>query len=333
MRVRQHRVIGTVVALATFVGIHEAQAQIPPPLVSISGEWVPPATVELPPEVEEVAPNAGREIELPMFDAAVNVPIRLSENAVLMPGIRYGLLIPSDSGTAFNFEDPEFHVVTAQLLFSYRFNSEWSMVLQVAPALAGDFANIEGDHFRMGGTGLVSYRFSPRFELGLGAAATYRFGELQPLPVLRIDWQISDSVRLGAVLPALLNLTWQPHDRFELGIAGSVNGQSYAVTSDNVQQRWPCRAQADDNPATPFDERAPDNDRCFDRLAFSRGEIGPVASVRLFSSVWFSVRASYLFLRRYEFLNANNETSDIGDITVGRTISVMGSIQLRIPKS
>ena len=333
MLVRRYRMIAALVSMASFSGVQAAQAQGAPPIVSISGEWVPPAGVELPQEALDLLPEAERELELPYFDAAVNVPIRLSDSAVLMAGVRYGLLLPSGSGTGVDVEDPAFHSVMAQLLFNYQFNSSWRMVLQVAPALAGDFANFDSDHFRLAGMGLVSYRFSPSFALSAGVGATYRFGALQPVPVLALDWQISESVRLDAVVPALLNLTWRPHDRFEVGIAASIIGQSYAVTSDRVQQRWPCRGQDVDNPDTPFDEAVADTDRCFDRLAFSRGEIGPVIGVRLFESVWFLARASYLFFRRYEFLNADNETPDFGDIAVDRTVSVMGALQLRVPNT
>ncbi len=313
--------------MGNVAGIQEAQAQvqIPPPIVAISGEWVPSAGVELPEEVEDLVPEADREIELPIFAATVNVPIRLSDRAVLVPGARYGVLIPSDSGTVVDLDDPAFHTVGAQVLFSYQFNSSWSMLLQLAPSLAGDFANFDGDHFRLAATGLVAYRFSERLEVGGGLAATYRFGGLLPVPVLAIEWRISESVRLDAVLPAILNLIWQPHNRFELGIAGSVIGQSFAITSDNVQELPACSAEDD--------ELLPEEDLCFDRLAFSRGEIGPVAGVRLFKSVWFSVRASFLFLRRYEFLNADNETPPFGDLSVDRTVSVLSSIQWRIPNT
>ena len=109
---------------------------------------------------------------------------------------------PRLHGTAIDSENPQFHTLIAQLLFSYKFNSSWSMVLQVAPSLAGDFANVDGDHFRLAGTGLVSYRFSPRIELGAGIAATYRFGSLLPVPVLRVDWRISESVHFDAVFGA-----------------------------------------------------------------------------------------------------------------------------------
>ena len=333
MRVRQHHIMGALVAVATIIGAQDAEAQMAPPLVSVSGEWVPPASIERPQEIESQLPDASREVELPIFDAAVNVPIRLSDSAVLLAGVRYGLLVPSNSGTVIDIDMPEFHTVMAQVLFNYKFTPSWSMILQVTPSLAGDFANVEGDHFRLAGMGVISYRFSPSFELAVGAAATYRFGELMPVPVLRLGWQISESVQLNAVLPAFLSLIWQPHDRFEVGIAGSVIGQSFAITSDNIQQRYPCRAEATDDPITPFDEREQDDDLCFDRLAFSRGQIGPIVSVRLFSSVWFSLQANYLFLRRYEFLNANNETPDFGDITVERTLSVMGALQVRIPKT
>ena len=188
------------------------------------------------------------------------------------------------------------------------------------PAFAGDFANVDGDHFRMAGVAMVSYAFSDRFTLGIGVGANYQFGALLPLPALRIDWRITDSLRLSGLVPQVIALRWQLGDRLELGLSTQITGQSYALTSDRVQQGWPCQGQADDLPLTPFDERQADPDRCFSNLAFSQGDIGPFAGVRLFSSVWLSVRASYLLFRRYEFLNGDNETPDFGDQPTGQRV-------------
>ena len=100
-----------------------------------------------------------------------------------------------------------------------------------------------------------------------------------------------------------------------------------------MQESWPCQGQAEDRPLTPFDERVADRERCFSNLAFSRGDIGPMVGVRLFSSVWLSVRGSYLFFRRYEFLNDDNETPDFGDQELDSTVAVTARLEFRIPNT
>ncbi len=321
--------LAAVVVAALVASTAHAQA---PSLVDIAGDWVPSASVGLPDEVQNAVPMADPKVQVSELSARLNVPIRLSDDALLMPGVGYGIRAFSQSASVVNVpDDAELHELSASIVFIYRFTDSWSMLLQVAPAFAGDFANVDGDHFRFGGVTMVSYAFSRRFTLGLGVGANYQFGALLPLPALRIDWHITDSLRLSGLLPQSIVLNWQLGDRLELGLSSSITGQSYAITSDRVQQRWPCSAQASDLPQTPFDERQADTDRCFSNLAFSRGGVGPVIAVRLFSSVWLSARASYLFFRRYEFLNDKNETPDFGNLELDNTVSVTARLEFRIP--
>ena len=305
-----------------------------PSIFSVTGEWAPPSGVQFPDSLQDLTADVEPDIQVSTLDVRFNVPIRLTDKALLMPGASYGIAAFSQSNSVFGEpENRELHSVMASILFNYRFNESWSLTLQAAPGLAGDFADLDGGHFRVAGLALVDYRFSPRFSLGGGIGFSYQFGEPLPLPVLRVDWRISDSVRLTAMLPQQTMLVWRPHDRVELGLMASIRGQSYALTSEAVQGQWPCRGQAADVPATPFDERQADANRCFSTLAFSRGEVGPVASVRLVSSLWLSVKAGFLFFRRYEFLNEDGETSDIGDFELDQTVSVMSQLTFRIPNT
>ena len=333
MRLSDARVLACGALVSWSLVALPANAQVPT-LVDIGGNWTPSAGLVLPDEVQEAVPTADPKVQVSELTARFNIPIRLSDKALLMPGVGYGIRAFSQSTAVLGQpENRELHEISASLLFMYSFNESWSLLAQVAPAFAGDFANVDGDHFRIGGAAIVSYAFSKRFTLGAGVGANYQFGALLPLPALRIDWQIADSLRLSGLLPRTLLLRWQLGDRLELGLSTSIAGQSYAITSDRVQQSWPCQGQDSDLPLTPFDEREADRERCFSNLAFSRGDVGPLVGVRLFSSVWLSARVSYLFFRRYEFLNDDNETPDFGDQELDNAVSVTARLEFRIPSS
>jgi hypothetical protein len=207
-------------------------------------------------------------------------------------------------------------------------------LLRVAPTLAGDFAELSGDHFRFSGGALGSYTFSKDFTLGGGILWTWQFGRPLPVPGILLDWQILDELRFRGLFPSQAALIWRPHNRFEVGLSLSVRGQLYALTSNQVKGNWPCQAASADDPNTAAaNEAAADPARCFSSLSYARGEIGPTVSVRLVSSLWLSVHAGFTFFRRYQFLNDDGEVPDIGDLTLDRNLIVQARLALRIPGS
>lgn len=303
-----------------------------PALVRASGGFAPQSTVS----ADELSdPLPGRETQLSNFSASVNVPIRLSDNALLMPGAAYDLLYVEQTPAAQLGvpETTDLHSTTLSLLFSYQITPGWAIAAQVSAALSGDFARVDDDHLRMGGLLLATYAFSDRFKLGGGLLVGWQFGELLPLPSILVEWQIVDELRLQAFLPRSTALIWRVHDRVELGVSGSFRGQSFSMTSDRVQGRWPCSAETFDNPVTTtFNETQADRDRCFSNLAFSHGEVGPTVGVRLASRLWLTFRGAYAFFRRYEFMNDDNETPDIGALELAPAFTVHALVEFRFPQ-
>jgi hypothetical protein len=117
----------------------------------------------------------------------------------------------------------------------------------------------------------------------------------------------------------------------ELELSASIRGRLYALTSKRGQ--WPCSAQSIDDPTTTtVDEQSPDPDRCFSQLSHSRGSIGPSLSVRLASSVWFSVDAGFVFYRRYEFM-ADGGSTTAGNLDLSPNVIVQAKLELRVPSS
>lgn len=303
-----------------------------PALGYVAGEWVPNSNVETADDIDDLGPTPDVEAQISTFSAGFNVPIRVSDGVSILTGASYDLLAVDQTRSLVGVVSrQELHAVTASVLANIRLTPTWQLTVSGAPALVGDFVDVDGSHFRISGAVLASHSFSDRFSLGAGAILTWQLGRPLPLPALSLRWRATETLRFEAFLPLRGAAIWRPFDRLELGVSASIRGQAYALTTQRVQGRWPCRAQVEDNPATAVDEREAIADRCFDTLAYSRGEISPTVSVRITSSLWLSVRVGFLFFRRYEFLNDDNETPDIGDLRLDPNVVVQSRLELRIP--
>jgi hypothetical protein len=230
-----------------------------------------------------------------------------------MPGARYELVSLGQTGAPAQVPDgKQLHTVSASLFFAYRFTERWGLGLSVVSSLSGDFAEVDADHLRFAGAGLASYAFSERFSLGAGVLFTSKFGRPLVLPAIRVDWQILDELRLIATLPTHAELAWRLHDRVELGLSASIRGQVYALTAEP-------------------DACAASGERCADELAYSRGELGPTAGVRLTSTLWLSLHAGFAFYRRHDLLEDGGSIP--GDDAPGLEPNVLVEARLvfRIP--
>ncbi len=300
-------------------------------LATVSGSWIPTSDLRVSPDIPELEPQDDVGVQVSIFRAGVNVPLRITQRVRLIPGLSYQLLSINQVGDS---EDQALHDVSASVLLYFQATETWSFSLQAASTLAGDFAEVGTDHLRFGGSALASYTFSPRFVLGAGILVGWQFGRPLPLPAVRLQWQISYDVRLRALLPSEAELIWRLHDRVELSLWAGIRGQTYALTSERTQGRWPCAAQsADDINTEAVDEREARPQSCVTKLSYSQGEVGPKVSVRLTSSLWLSVQGTFAFFRRYEPLNDMNEVPEVGVLNLDRNVAVQAALTLRIPKT
>ena len=88
MRIRDLRAIAWTTAGAVALVASTAHAQAPR-LVDIAGNWVPSTGVGLPDDVQNLAPDIDPKVQVSALSASVNIPIRLSDDALLMPGVGY----------------------------------------------------------------------------------------------------------------------------------------------------------------------------------------------------------------------------------------------------
>ena len=297
-----------------------AQAQAPS-IFHISGEWISRSTVVPPEGLGNFTASPEIAAEVATFGVGFNVPIRLSDRVLLMPGAAYDLLAwnPNVGGIdPLDFRD--FHALSLSVLLNLQLSPKWGLLFRIEPKLAGDFVDVGEEHFRFEGMALASYAFSERFSLSGGVLVTSQFGTVRPFPAVRVKWNIADNLRFVGLFPVQASLVWRLEERVELGLSGTVRGQLYAMTSQPVQQGRACPSDSGEEPT----------EGCFDSVAYSRAEVGATVGVRVASSLWLSFHAGFPVFRRVEFFN-DGEGVEGGDADVDSNLLLQTRLELRIP--
>lgn len=125
-------------------------------------------------------------------------------------------------------------LMVAQLgaLAFYDLDDTWQLVLGGTVSWGGDVDADFGDG--LGGSGLfgVTYRFSPRFSVTPGVLALARMeDDALVIPVLGLDWQISDAWRLRSIGPGA-ELTWKAADSWSLFLRGLYRPRDFRLAPD-----------------------------------------------------------------------------------------------------
>lgn len=271
-----------------------------PNLVELSGQYMPGGDL----------PSTEGEVQVAAYDAGLNVPLVLAPTSFLILGAGYHADSVSFAEVPPGFvELRAFHSVELSLLFVQMLSEQWSLSFRLAPGLAGDFAELDGQMLRINGMAMASHVFSSSFTLGGGALVTYAFGEALVLPAIYADYRPLPQLRIEGFLPAFLSMKWIPIDWVEIGARAEFAGNQYTIRDPRVREAPPCSA-SDGQPRDP--------DACLDHFAYSEGSAGLTLGIRLFSDVWFEAYGGHTFFRRFEPKNSSSVTlPDLGDIQNG----------------
>ncbi len=305
------------------------------PLVRLRGDFLPESAATLPPAVTDALTEVpAAQVTIGELDAELNLPLRLAPGTALIVGSRYRLLLTDRQGGFGSLAGrTELHTLSMTLSLVHQLDERWRLLLQAGGGLSGDLVEVEREALRFTFGGVATYRLEPSLLLGAGVMTTYRFGELLPVPVVAVQWAPTPELELTALLPVELKLRWAPHERVELGLSGTVDGDAYALSGSRRARTWPCTAEGVDDPNTAFDEAQADPSRCFEQLAYSTVEVGPYVGIRLLAQLWFHIRVSAAVLRRYEFKNVDGEVADVGDFILDPNVVASVGLELRLPSA
>lgn len=252
-------------------------------LFSIEAQGISPVLYEAPEPITT-------QVNALAVEAAV--PLAAGEGRYVIPGVSYRLDAP-------RFVDPPegalpqpfLHEAELTLAVNQRIGEAWSLTGRVGGGLAGDLHAVDRDVLRVTGLLLGVRTFSEIFQGGAGLAATYAFGELLPVPLLRLRWDLSETVELDALLPAHAHVVWTPRDRLRLGALAELAGNEYAVRRGEALDVFPE----------------------LDHIAYTDGSVGGTAGARLHSDLWLEGQLGYSFFRRFQLLDAEEAPIQDGD--------------------
>jgi hypothetical protein len=95
--------------------------------------------------------------------------------------------------------------------------NNWAIQLLVAPRLMSDFHNLDGNSFQMGVVATLEKKFSDQLFMGYGAMYNQeRFGPYL-VPLVNLEWYISDRWSIIGMLPVTGRVNYRINDNFFVG--------------------------------------------------------------------------------------------------------------------
>ena len=263
---------------------------------AVEGEYLP--TVRLDPR-----PTGREDLKIGFSIGRIRVvtPLLFPGGTVLIPGVTYaGTAVQTSNDPAEDSPD-SFHEIGLPLTILHPLNRKWSVLMNVTPAVATNFKDVDRDHFRFNGFVAANYRLSDTSVVGFGVLGNYAFGDLLPLPVARLDWTPSSAWHVAVFFPESARATVRLGSRVELGLAAFLQGNQYTVSDG-------------DNPQ-------------LDSLKYTVVHGGATAALRLFGGLWLAAYGGHTVYRKFEL---NDEAGDeITSTEVANAPIVRVSLQLR----
>lgn len=264
------------------------------PAVTVAGE----ASYTFRPAVS-IDGEPGAEMGVSAVQAAAAVRVQLGPRTFLTPGISY-------QGQLFRYEgmmspagNAELHALELPIMLTHALSAKWSLVGRLSPGLSGDFETLDR-HFSAGAAAMAVRVISPRLVLGFGAAVSYGAGRWLPLPVVSANWQVSDKLRVDALLPESARATYRLGDRWEVGGLVKFEGARWALDGDAGEART---------------------------IDYFSIDTGAVLAMRVTGNTWINVFSGWNALRQYDIHGGPQD----GDHDPDPSLVVRGGLEVRLP--
>ena len=202
-------------------------------IVKIEYGFLPSVKFKTPP----VSALSDVETQISEFNLAVNYPVVLrKERTFLINSVSFEMLnftfynVPAQ----FTYLGPDkLYTVSYSLGFLHKINKRWAINLLFKPVLASDLNNIDGDHIKFQGAGIVNYNINENTQLGLGGAYNSDFGKPQLLPVIKLKYDNHNGFVINTTVPKSIEIIYSFGNNFDAGIVGDVSGNHYRIGKED----------------------------------------------------------------------------------------------------
>ena len=127
-----------------------------------------------------------------------------------------------------------------------KFSKSNGIQIFFSPRLMTDLHNINGKHFQFGGMVLYEKMFSDKLKMGFGTMYNQEFFGPYLVPLINLDWQISDHWSIVGLLPIYAKIKYKINDRLNVGWSHFGLTTSYRLGDINYQGDYMERKSIDE---------------------------------------------------------------------------------------
>jgi len=197
-------------------------------LVTLSGRYGLPASYD--------SVYKGKATE---YGARVGLlaPIKISENSYWIVNLDYLYWHVSDNEQMpADIANPIIlNGIILRTGWYHRFSKGRGIKILIAPRLMSDFKNVNSSHFQFGGVFLFEKKFSDKLTMAFGAMYNQEFFGPYLVPLIDLNWQISDRWSITGQLPVWAKIKYKVSERVSVGYSHFGLITSYRLGDPNYE--------------------------------------------------------------------------------------------------
>lgn len=151
--------------------------------------------------------------------ASLVAPIKMNEKSIWYNSVNYFYFhVGNDEDTPPEIMNPiDVHGIILRTGLYQKFSRDRAIQVFFAPRLMTDFKNVNADHFQMGALVLYEKKFREGLKMGFGAMYNQEFFGPNLVPLVNVDWQISEKWSMAGLFPIYGKVKYKVNERLSAG--------------------------------------------------------------------------------------------------------------------
>nr|WP_067058705.1 DUF6268 family outer membrane beta-barrel protein [Mucilaginibacter sp. L294] len=176
----------------------------------------------------------GKKMNIQQVGGSLTLPVfyTMKDNKLdfLLAGVEYnGLFL---SGTGPQFGGTQFNSFSVPITFQKALSPKYALLASFIPTLSSDLKDVSGEDMLYSAAVMLRIRKSATFSYSIGAAYSRQFFGNVLIPIVGIDWNISDRWTFNGTLPVSEKIKYKLSNKSFTGVSAdfSVGGGSYRLS-------------------------------------------------------------------------------------------------------
>lgn len=153
--------------------------------------------------------------------ASLVAPIKMNEKSIWYNSLNYFYFhVVNDEDMPPEIMNPiDLHGIILRTGLYKKFSKDRAIQVFLAPRLMSDFKNIDIDHFQLGVMFLYEKKFRDGLKIGFGALYNREFFGPNLVPLVNLDWQISERWSVTGLFPIYGKVKYKVNEKLSAGIS------------------------------------------------------------------------------------------------------------------